>query len=72
MDAFIELNRERSYVNVGGPLRPDYIKEHVIRQHYKNLLYPISYEFFKVLIQALDDAFIDFSIGQIKDSLEKK
>ena len=67
MRAFTQLNRERTYITIPNRLKPDYIKEVVIRHYYDNILKePISYEFFRVMIQALDDVFMAYSDEQIR------
>lgn len=70
--AFTELNRERDFNVLPTRMKPCYIKEVLIREYHSNLTVPISYKFFKALVQSLDDQFIDFCTEQMEQELENE
>ncbi len=65
LDAFFMLNRDRDYTSTGSYLKPLNIKTGTIKAYFETLTKPIDFGVFKMLIQHLDDVFIDFSAEQV-------
>lgn len=67
-DSFHILNRERNYISTGMGAMPINIKKLEIKAYWDQLIMPISFTFFLLFIQALDDVFISHSLEQAKAS----
>lgn len=65
LNAFQDLNRNRTFISLPTRLKPNYINDLDISAAHAKLHTPISLEFFSILIKALDDTFIQFSDEQI-------
>ncbi len=68
LEQFQILNRERTYLSMGDRIKPDYIKQLDIERIHGKLVQPISLEFFTILIQSLDDTFIEVSTEQLSNN----
>ena len=67
-DAFEVLNRERSYISTQLGAIPLNIKRVEIKEYWLELYTPISFEYFLLLVQSLDDVFTRHTTEKIKAS----
>lgn len=67
VNVFTRLNRERDYSSISDRCFPMVIKSKHIIDDWEKLNQPIAKEFLLLLVQSIDDAFIDFSLEQLKN-----